>query len=100
MRLLNRLNQYQRLWLPSNGEPQSVTNEIINGLGGKENIISVDNCFTRLRVAIHNMDLVDDTILKSTGANGVVRNRNEVQVIYGVKVGQVRSRVDSWLAEN
>lgn len=82
------------------GEPQSVTNEIINGLGGKANIISVDNCFTRLRVAIHNMDLVDDAILKSTGANGVVRNRNEVQVIYGVKVGQVRSRVDSWLAEN
>ena len=31
---------------------------------------------------------------------GVVRNRNEVQVIYGVKVGQVRSRVDNWLAEN
>ncbi|STV69605.1 PTS system protein [Klebsiella michiganensis] len=82
------------------GEPQSVTNEIINGLGGKENIISVDNCFTRLRVVIHNMDLVDDAILKSTGANGIVRNRNEVQVIYGVKVGQVRSRVDSWLAEN
>lgn len=47
------------------GEPQSVTNEIINGLGGKENIISVDNCFTRLRVAIHNMDLVDDAILKA-----------------------------------
>lgn len=47
------------------GEPQSVTNEIINGLGGKANIISVDNCFTRLRVAIHNMDLVDDAILKA-----------------------------------
>lgn len=77
-----------------------MTDEIISGLGGKENIISVDNCFTRLRVVIKNMDLVDDLILKSTGANGVVRNRNEVQVIYGVKVGQVRSRVDSWLAEN
>ncbi|EPK0740841.1 PTS transporter subunit EIIC [Klebsiella aerogenes] len=80
--------------------PQSMTDEIINGLGGKANIISVDNCFTRLRVVVHNMTLVDDEILKSTGANGVVRNRNEVQVIYGVKVGQVRSRVDSWLAEN
>ncbi|VTN12666.1 EIICBA-Glc 2 [Raoultella terrigena] len=81
-------------------DKSAVTDEIINGLGGKDNIISVDNCFTRLRVAIKNMDLVDDDILKSTGANGVVRNRNEVQVIYGVKVGQVRSRVDSWLAEN
>lgn len=76
----------------------AITDDIIKGLGGKENIISVDNCFTRLRVAIHDMSLVDDTILKGTGANGVVRNRNEVQVIYGVKVGQVRTHVDTWLA--
>ena len=53
-----------------------------------------------LRVAVRDMARVDDTQLKNTGANGVVRNRNEVQVIYGVKVGQVRSRVDNWLAEN
>ena len=81
-------------------QPQSVTDDIIRGLGGKENILSVDNCFTRLRVAVRDMARVDDTQLKNTGANGVVRNRNEVQVIYGVKVGQVRSRVDNWLAEN
>lgn len=56
--------------------------------------------FTRLRVAVRDMARVDDAQLKNTGANGVVRNRNEVQVIYGVKVGQVRSRVDNWLAEN
>ncbi|MBN0888494.1 PTS transporter subunit EIIB, partial [Pseudomonas aeruginosa] len=77
-----------------------VTDDIIRGLGGKENILSVDNCFTRLLVAVRDMARVDDTQLKNTGANGVVRNRNEVQVIYGVKVGQVRSRVDNWLAEN
>lgn len=76
----------------------NVTDDIIQGLGGKENILSVDNCFTRLRVVIRDMDLVDDALLKSTGANGVVRNRNEVQVIYGVKVEQVRTRVDTWLA--
>lgn len=80
--------------------PQNATDDIINGLGGKENIISVDNCFTRLRVAIRDMGKVDDAILKSTGANGVVRNKNEVQVIYGVKVGQIRSKVDSWLENN
>lgn len=81
-------------------QPQSVTDDIIRGLGGKANILSVDNCFTRLRVAVRDMARVDDAQLKNTGANGVVRNRNEVQVIYGVKVGQVRSRVDNWLAEN
>ncbi|WP_187433160.1 glucose PTS transporter subunit EIIB, partial [Serratia marcescens] len=64
-------------------DSNAITDDIIHGLGGKDNIISVDNCFTRLRVAIRNSDLVDDALLKSTGANGVVRNRNEVQVIYG-----------------
>ncbi|GAB51841.1 MULTISPECIES: PTS transporter subunit EIIC [Atlantibacter] len=76
-----------------------VTDEIINGLGGRENIVSVDNCFTRLRVAVKDLTQVNDAILKSTGANGVVRNNNEVQVIYGVRVGQIRSRVDVWLAQ-
>ncbi|HBH13889.1 MAG TPA: PTS glucose transporter subunit IIBC, partial [Leclercia adecarboxylata] len=57
---------------------QAVPDEIIKGLGGKENIISVDNCFTRLRVALHHPDKVDEALLKSTGANGVVRNQNEV----------------------
>jgi PTS system arbutin-like IIC component len=46
------------------------------------------------------MTLIDDVLLKSTGANGVVRNRNEIQVVYGVRVGQVRSHVDTWLANN
>lgn len=75
----------------------STTDDIIRGLGGKENIISVDNCFTRLRVAIHDLDKVDEPLLRTTGANGIVRNKNEVQVIYGVKVGQIRTHVDNWL---
>lgn len=74
--------------------------DIIKGLGGKDNIVSVDNCFTRLRVVIHDLTHVDDSVLKTTGASAVVRNRNEVQVIYGIKVGQVRSKVDAWLADN
>ncbi|SPW29344.1 EIICB-Glc [Edwardsiella tarda] len=78
----------------------AVTDEIIRGLGGKENIISVDNCFTRLRVTLHDPEKIDEPLLKSTGANGVVRNQNELQVIYGVRVGQVKSRVDNWLANN
>jgi PTS system arbutin-like IIC component len=99
VRLYNK-KDYQEKTKQRAGILNSEIDEIINGLGGKENIISVDNCFTRLRVAIHNPNLVDDAILKSTGANGIVRNRNEVQVIYGVKVGQVRSKVDTWLADN
>ncbi len=78
---------------------KDVTDDIIKGLGGRENILSVDNCFTRLRVEVKDLTQVNDAILKSTGANGVVRNNHEVQVIYGVRVGQIRSRVDVWLAQ-
>ena len=98
----NRYNKkdYQEKIQQEKKNTGSQADEIIKGLGGKHNIISVDNCFTRLRVAIHDLTIVDDAALKATGANGVVRNSNEVQVIYGVKVGQVRSKVDTWLANN
>ncbi|WMY76623.1 PTS transporter subunit EIIC [Buttiauxella selenatireducens] len=99
VRLYNK-KDYQEKSQQRAGTLNSGIDEIINGLGGKDNIISVDNCFTRLRVEIRNIDIVDDAILKSTGANGVVKNRNEVQVIYGVKVGQIRSKVDIWLTDN
>ncbi|CAI2159301.1 EIICBA-Glc [Serratia fonticola] len=91
---------YQEKIQKNKPSSEQQTGDIINGLGGKDNIVSVDNCFTRLRVVIHDITLVDDNVLKSTGANAVVRNRNEIQVIYGVKVGQVRSKVDTWLADN
>ena len=94
VRLYNKADYRQKI------SSDAIADNIIKGLGGKENIVAVDNCFTRLRVAIRNVDIIDDALLKSTGANGVVRTSNEVQVIYGVRVGQVRTRVDNWLAEN
>ncbi|WP_415423673.1 glucose PTS transporter subunit EIIB [Serratia marcescens] len=71
---------------------------LLRALGGKENIISVDNCFTRLRVELKDMTRVDEAALKSTGAKGVVKNRREVQVIYGVTVGKVKNQVEKYLA--
>lgn len=94
VRLYNKADYRQKI------SSDAIADNIIKGLGGRENIVAVDNCFTRLRVAIRNVDIIDDALLKSTGANGVVRTSNEVQVIYGVRVGQVRTRVDNWLAEN
>jgi alpha-glucoside PTS system EIICB component len=99
VKLYNKKDYQEKIQQGKSGKETQI-GEIIKGLGGKQNIISIDNCFTRLRVAIHDLNLVDDAVLKTTGANGVVRNRNEVQVIYGVKVGQVRSKVDTWLADN
>ncbi|GLC79445.1 PTS transporter subunit EIIC [Lacrimispora brassicae] len=71
---------------------------IIKALGGAGNIEKVDNCFTRLRLIITDPGLVQEEVLKNgTGANGVVKKGNNVQVIYGLKVTAVRRAVDEEL---
>jgi PTS system, glucose-like IIB component len=71
---------------------------IIAALGGVENIESVTNCYTRLRVVLTNPSLVDELVLKTdTGASGVVTKGNNVQVIYGLAVTKVRKAVDNVL---
>ena len=63
---------------------------ILEGLGGKENITSLDNCITRLRLEVADTGLVRDDILKKAGARGVIRpGKNSVQVVIGTKVQHV-----------
>lgn len=60
---------------------------ILEGLGGIENIASIDNCVTRLRLEIKNLEIVDDKKIKSAGVAGVIRpGKNSVQVIVGTQV--------------
>ena len=66
---------------------------IIVGLGGKENIVSVDNCFTRLRVVVKDSSLLDQDLLKETGASGVIIKENSIQVIYGPIVDSIKTKV-------
>ncbi|MEY8353550.1 PTS transporter subunit EIIC [Lachnospiraceae bacterium 54-53] len=67
---------------------------ILESLGGKENISEITNCFTRLRVTVKDMSLVQEDSLKSTGATGIVRpSANHVQVIYGLKVEGIAREV-------
>ncbi len=70
---------------------------VIAGLGGKPNIEVVDNCYTRLRVTVKDTALVDDQQLKSTGAKAVIRQGNNVQVVYGLHVKTVREAVENAL---
>lgn len=70
---------------------------IINGLGGKENILSVENCFSRLRVEVKDMEAIDEVALKKTGAAGVIKKGNGVQVVYGITVSKIRTVVDDTL---
>ncbi len=70
---------------------------ITKGLGGKKNISDVDCCATRLRCTVHNADLVNDSILKSTGASGVVHRGQGVQVIYGPNVTVIKANLEDYL---
>ena len=70
---------------------------ICNGLGGKKNISDVDCCATRLRCTVYKAELVNDELLKSTGASGVIHKGNGVQVIYGPRVTVIKSNLEDYL---
>ncbi len=74
-----------------------VSQDICNGLGGKKNISDVDCCATRLRCTVFKQELVNDTLLQSTGASGVVHKGNGVQIIYGPKVTVIKSNLEDYL---
>lgn len=60
---------------------------ILEGLGGKENVTSIDNCITRLRLEIKDYTQVDEKKIKSAGIAGIIRpSKTAVQVIVGTKV--------------
>ena len=74
-----------------------LSERITRGLGGKKNIADVDCCATRLRCTVHEADRVNDGILKSTGASGVIHKGNGVQVIYGPNVTVIKSNLEDYL---
>ena len=64
-----------------------VARVILEGVGGKENVTSIDNCITRLRLEIKDYTKVDEKKIKSAGVAGVIRpGQKSVQVIVGTKV--------------
>ena len=71
----------------SNDNFTEVAAIILEGLGGKENVTSIDNCITRLRLEVKDQALVNEAKIKSAGVSGVIRpGKTSVQVIVGTKV--------------
>ena len=71
----------------ANDDFTTVAKIVLEGLGGKENVKSLDNCITRLRLEIKDYTKVDDKKIKSAGVAGVIRpSKTSVQVIVGTKV--------------
>ena len=71
---------------------------ILEGLGGKDNIISLDNCATRLRVSVKDPSLVSDTLLKQSGCAGVIKKGEGIQVIYGPQVSVIKTELEEYLS--
>ncbi|WP_394250174.1 PTS transporter subunit EIIB [Vibrio profundi] len=67
------------------GDLTAKANKIILGLGGKENIVegNIDNCATRLRIQVHNTELVNERLLRRQGALGFINlPDNHIQVVF------------------
>ena len=71
----------------ANNDFTAMAQIILEGLGGKENVASIDHCITRLRLEVKDRLLVDEKKIKSSGASGVIRpGKTAVQVVIGPKV--------------
>lgn len=68
--------------------------KIVAGLGGADNLDDVTNCATRLRVKVKDGSKVDKDLLSTTGSSGTVVQGNNVQVVYGTTVPNVKASVE------
>ncbi|EAA0412381.1 PTS glucose transporter subunit IIBC, partial [Listeria monocytogenes] len=76
----------------------SISAIITKALGGDDNIKTIDNCYTRLRLKLKDPELVDEALLKDeTQAKGVIKNGENVHVVYGLTVPKVREELENYL---
>lgn len=71
---------------------------VVEGLGGLDNIVKVNNCISRLRVDLKDMSLVNEDILKKTGSLGIMRpSETHIHVVYGPQVQSVADAVKEFM---
>ena len=70
---------------------------LVEGLGGKENINSTENCFTRLRVNVKDPSLLKDELINKVPNSGIVKKDNDIQIVFGLQVAEVRNAVEDYL---
>ena len=71
--------------------------KLIEGLGGKANIESLDNCFTRLRVVVKVGSLIRDDLINTMKNSGIKKNGTDIQIVFGMQVPAVKSQVEDML---
>ena len=85
---------------PAGGSPANARAEkLIAAFGGRDNLVNVDACITRLRMEVADKGLVDKAKLKALGAAGVIEVGNNVQAIFGTQAEALKNDIkDSLLA--
>ena len=84
----------------SNVDFNTLTSEyakkVLKGLGEKENIKHIANCMTRLRLVLADVSKIDEDLLKNeTGATKVIIDGNDVHVVYGLQINEIRQAIDA-----
>ncbi|WP_255411015.1 glucose PTS transporter subunit EIIB [Leptotrichia sp. OH3620_COT-345] len=68
---------------------------VIEALGGRDNIVHVDNCISRLRIDLKSMDVINREKLKKSGTLGIFSpSKNHIHVVFGSHVEFVRNEID------
>nr|WP_221300537.1 PTS transporter subunit EIIC [Pectinatus brassicae] len=78
-------------------EEDPLSRDIAAGLGGVDNVVNIACCATRLRLTLNDLNKVDEGILKSTGAVGVIKKGEGIQVIYGPQVSVIKSNFEEYV---
>ena len=75
----------------------SKAEKLIAAFGGRENLVNVDACITRLRMEVTDKDKVDQARLKSLGAAGVIEVGNNVQAVFGTQAEALKNDINDVL---
>lgn len=81
----------------SSNQDNKISAMILKGLGGQDNLSDLDCCATRLRVTVKDSSKVSESLLKSSGAAGVIIKGNGIQVIYGPRVTVIKSNLEDFI---
>ena len=97
VKLYTRADYNEKKNTQKSEDANRISKLILEGLGGKDNITTLDCCATRLRVTVKDEGLVSDDDLKASGARGVIRRGEGVQVVYGPQVSVIKSELEDYM---
>ena len=69
-------------------------NKLISYLGGKDNIVGVEDNKSRLKVMVNDVSLVDKEAIQRLGARGIVEIGNQLKIIYGAGSRELKKYID------